>query len=220
MKKNILILGGSSSIAKELAELHNNDNRYYSYHSTVDNAHNAFFLNLYDLQTYENIPLKPYDIIYSFLGYTPDVNLINDIKISKATIERNFLYPTLVLQYILQNHPITTNTKIKIITSVAGIRGRKLNYVYGASKSGLQTLIEGLANKYPDIRFTDIVLGPVLTDAVPIHNTPSFLISNPKTIALTIKRAKKQKVYLPFKWKPIMLIIRAIPTSIYNRLSI
>jgi decaprenylphospho-beta-D-erythro-pentofuranosid-2-ulose 2-reductase len=220
MKKAILILGGSSSIAKELAELHGKDDVYYTYHSSIDQAEKSFYLDLYDLESYKNIPLIEFEIIYSFLGYTPSIDLIGDIDTSKITIERNFLYPTLALQYILQNNRFKTNASIKIVTSVAGVRGRKLNYVYGSSKSAMQTLIEGLANQYLDINFTDIVLGPVFTEAVPVHNTPDFLISRPLDVARTIKKAKAQRVFVPFRWKIIMLIIRLIPVTIYNRLSL
>lgn len=220
MKKTVLILGGSSSIAKLLIELHQEDNVYFSYHSTYDDQSKAFYLDLYDSQSYQNIPNKAYDIIYSFLGYTPDVNLIDDINISKVTIERNFLYPTLVLQFILQNQLFNKNGRIKVVTSVAGVRGRKLNFVYGASKSGMQTLIEGLANKYPQLKFTDIVLGPVFTEAVPFHNTPKLLITKPYFVAKQIKNVRQQKVYMPLRWKLIMAIIRNIPTFIYNRISL
>lgn len=220
MNKTILILGGSSSIAKELIKLHKEDEVYFSYHSKADESDNSFYLNLYDIKSYHNIPVKAYDIIYSFLGFTPDINLINDINTSKITIELNFLYPTLVLQFILQNQLHTKRARIKIITSVAGIRGRRLNFVYGASKSAIQTLIEGLANKYSQLKFTDIVLGPVWTKAVPIHNTPDILISKPRNVAKVIKSVRRQKAYIPLKWELIMFIIRAIPTKIYNKLNL
>lgn len=219
MKKSILILGGSSSIAEEIKLLHEDDSVYFSYHSHENNGKNAFYLDLYETKSYENIPHQNYDVIYSFLGYTPDVKLIEDQETSKKTIELNFLYPTLVLQYILKKQYVDKQSSIKIITSVAGIRGRKLNYVYGASKSGLQRLIEGLAHKYTHVNFTDVVLGPVYTKSVPLHKTPNFLISNPKVVAKKIKNAKGNKVYIPYKWGIIMTIIRLIPTSVYKKIS-
>jgi NAD(P)-dependent dehydrogenase (short-subunit alcohol dehydrogenase family) len=220
MKKDILILGGSSSIAQELIKLHQDDIVYCSYHSVLDNSKNAFYLDLYDLKSYENIPVIEYDLVYSLLGYTPSLDLIEDIQTSKATIERNFLYPTLVLQYLINSKRVKKNGRIKVVTSVAGVRGRKLNYVYGASKSGLQTLIEGLANKYTNICFTDIVLGPVFTEAVPFHKTPKFLISQPAGVAKSIKRAISQVVFVPLKWRFLMYIIRSVPSFIYNRLKL
>ena len=220
MNKTILILGGSSTIAKELMALHQEDDVCYSHRFAVDNRGNSFYLDLYDYQSYQNIPDKPYDIIYSFLGYTPDINRIDDIDTSKATIERNFLYPTMILQFLLQNDLVKTKGTVKVVTSVAGIRGRKLNYVYGASKSGLQTLIEGLANKYPEISFADIILGPVYTNAVPVHNTPKFLITTPGNAAKIIKNTYRQKAYVPLRWKFIMVVIKCIPNYIYNRLNL
>lgn len=220
MKKTILILGGSSSIAKELITLHKEDVVYFSYHSTINKRKNTFFLDIFDAYSYQNIPNKKYDIIYSFLGYTPDINLIDDLSTSKETIERNFLYPTLVLQFILQNQLYNKKARIKVVTSVAGIRGRKLNFIYGASKSGMQTLLEGLSNKYPQLKFTDIILGPVFTTAVPVHNTPKFLIAEPIRVARIIKEIKKQKSYVPKHWSIIMFFIKHIPNRLYNHLNI
>ena len=220
MNKTILILGGSSSIAKELITLHKEDFVYYSYHSTIDQQNNSFYLDISDASSYQNIPNKQYDIIYSFLGYTPDINLIDDLFCSRVTIERNFLYPALVLQFILQNQLYNKKARIKVVTSVAGVRGRKLNFIYGASKSGMQTLLEGLANKYPQLKFTDLILGPVYTKAVSKHTTPALLISDPRRVAAQIYRARRQKVYVPFKWQLIMFVIRQIPSPIYNYLTL
>jgi NAD(P)-dependent dehydrogenase (short-subunit alcohol dehydrogenase family) len=220
MKKYVLILGGSSSIAQELMKLHKDDILYFSHHKTNDQVKKSFYLNMNDESTYRNIPDIEYDIFYSFLGYTPSPAQIDDPEISKSTIERNFLYPTLLLLHILKNRRFKNCAKIKIVTSVAGIRGRKLNFVYGASKAGIQKIIEGLANKYPMVKFTDIVLGPVYTSAVPHHNSPSFLIGKPVSVAKQIFIASRQKVYIPYKWKFIMAVIRLIPNFIYNKLSL
>lgn len=220
MKKNILILGGSSSIAKELKLLHDSDYVYYSYHTIKDDSDFSFFLDLYDQNTYFNVPELEFDIIYSLLGYTPSVMNIDDFVVSKQTMERNFLYPALLIQFLLVTKKIKLAGKMKIITSVAGVRGRKLNYVYGASKSAMQTFIEGLANRYSEFYFTDIILGPVYTDAVPVHNTPEILISNPKDVAKQIFNANNQKTYVPRKWFLIMNIIKIIPTKLYNQLDL
>jgi short-subunit dehydrogenase len=220
MKKNILILGGSSSIAKELTKLHVSDIVYSSYHTKKIESDFSFFLDLYEQHTYRNVPEIEYDIIYSFLGYTPAIGLIDDLDVSKETIERNFLYPALLIQHLLATKKLKSSGRMKIITSVAGLRGRKLNFVYGASKSAMQTFIEGLANRYKEFYFTDIILGPVYTDAVLVHNTPKFLISKPMDVALQIFNSKRQKVFVPRKWILIMKIIKMIPVKVFNQLDI
>lgn len=220
MKKNVLILGGSSSIARELIKLHFSDNVYYSHHVFKDESDFSFYLDLYEEQTYRNVPNIEFDIIYSFLGYTPALSLIDDLGVSKETIERNFLYPALLIQYLLGTNKLRNSGRMKIITSVAGLRGRKLNFVYGASKSAMQTFIEGLANRYNEFYFTDIILGPVYTDAVLVHNTPKFLISKPLDVAILIYKSKSQRVFVPRKWQLIMKIIKMIPVKFYNKLDL
>lgn len=115
---------------------------------------------------------------------------------------------------------------IAAITSVAGDRGRKTNYIYGASKALVSCYLEGLRGRcHPhSIAVTDIRPGFVDTPmTAKITDKSGILWAQPDTVANNIVAGiDKQKavVYTPWFWRWIMLIIKHIPTFIFKRMSI
>jgi short-subunit dehydrogenase len=112
---------------------------------------------------------------------------------------------------------------IAVITSVAGDRARRSNYVYGTAKGALSLFTQGLRAKLADtgVRVITIKPGPVATPMTAgMANSRRF--ARPEAVARTIYRAiergKPDILYVPFYWRWIMLVIRAIPESIAKRM--
>ena len=72
------------------------------------------------------------------------------------------------------------NSKIVGISSIAGQKGRKINYHYGASKSALSTFLSGFRQKLTkeNINVLTIELGFVKTKMTKDIPFPSFLSDN------------------------------------------
>jgi short-subunit dehydrogenase len=113
---------------------------------------------------------------------------------------------------------------IAAISSVAGDRGRRSNYVYGAAKSGLSTFLQGLRSRlFPaGVKVITIKPGPVrtpMTDQLP--RTLQF--ADPRQVASDIVRSLARRspdiLYTPSVWRYIMLVIRLIPETFFKRLS-
>ncbi len=110
------------------------------------------------------------------------------------------------------------------IGSVAGERGRKGNYAYGAAKSAVTTFLSGLrhANKNEKIHIMTVKPGFVstpMTSELP----QSFLFVSPELVAKEIKRGVEQGIehmYVPTFWRFIMMIIRSIPEALFKKLNI
>ncbi len=112
-----------------------------------------------------------------------------------------------------------------VIGSVAGDRGRRANFIYGAAKAGLETLIEGIAHRFADKgpRAVLIKPGPTITPMTDGMNRKGLLWATPETIAaITHARAYRGSsiAYAPGFWRYIMLIIRNLPGAIFNRMDI
>lgn len=112
-----------------------------------------------------------------------------------------------------------------VIGSVAGDRGRRANFIYGAAKAGLETLVQGIshrfANKGP--RVVLIKPGPTVTPMTEGMNRTGALWAKPEQIAaITHARAYRGGpiAYAPGFWRYIMLIIRNLPVAIFNRMEI
>lgn len=102
------------------------------------------------------------------------------------------------------------------ITSVAGDRARRSNYVYGTAKGALTLFVQGLRAKlFPSgVRVLTIKPGPVDTPMI-AHMKKGLLTASPKSVAATIYRemedGKADVIYVPAYWRVIMAAIKAIP---------
>lgn len=110
------------------------------------------------------------------------------------------------------------------ITSVAGDRGRRSNYVYGSAKGALTLFLQGLRSRlYPSgVCVITIKPGPVqtpMTDHMP--NVTRF--ADPEQVARDIVRALERRspdvLYTPKIWRYIMTAVQQIPETIFKRLA-
>lgn len=106
--------------------------------------------------------------------------------------------------------------------SIAALRGRGSNIVYGASKRGLKTYFEGLrhlaVNVGPRIQFYQ--LGYMDTQQTYGRNL-LFPKANPKTIAGSVVRnlgRDRGIIYLPRFWGIVAVIISVLPWFVFKRL--
>src|SRR5438128_617738 len=102
---------------------------------------------------------------------------------------------------------------IAVISSVAGDRGRKGNYVYGAAKGALSIFLQGLRNRLYSSGVAVVTVKPGFVDT---PMTASFkkglLFVSAHTVGQEIYRAmksRKEVVYVPWFWRPIMLVIKS-----------
>lgn len=113
---------------------------------------------------------------------------------------------------------------IAAITSVAGDRGRRSNYVYGSAKGALSLFLQGLRSRlYPaGVKVITIKPGPVktpMTDQLP--NAERF--AAPEVVARAIVRALDRRspdvLYTPWYWRHIMRAVRHVPERLFKRLA-
>lgn len=113
---------------------------------------------------------------------------------------------------------------IVVITSVAGDRGRKSNYVYGAAKGGLSIFLQGLRNRLFDKGVSVVTIKPgFVSTPMTAHLDQGPLFVKPDVIGRGIVSAVEKNrniVYLPWFWIGIMAIIKSIPEMVFKRLSL
>ncbi|MCZ6599648.1 MAG: SDR family NAD(P)-dependent oxidoreductase, partial [Acidobacteria bacterium] len=110
------------------------------------------------------------------------------------------------------------------VTSVAQDRGRVRRPAYNASKAGMDTHLEAVRNRLwrKNVCVTTIRLGFVdtpLTRGVP---GMFWLISADRAAELILRSVQKRKsiAYVPARWRPLMFVIRNIPSVIFRRLNV
>jgi len=113
---------------------------------------------------------------------------------------------------------------IAILSSVAGDRGRQSNYVYGSAKAAVSAFASGLRQRLyrKGVRVVTIKPGFVATPMTAAFKK-GLLWATPETIAQPIVNAIARGtpvLYVPWFWRPIMCIIRAVPERIFQRLQL
>ena len=112
---------------------------------------------------------------------------------------------------------------IAVITSVAGDRARRSNYIYGTAKGALALFVQGLRAKLysAGVRVLTIKPGPVATPMT-THMPGSTKFADPADVARAIyreiERGSRDILYVPGRWRWIMTVIRLIPESIGKQL--
>ena len=111
-----------------------------------------------------------------------------------------------------------------VISSVAGDRGRKSNYVYGAAKGAVSLFMQGLRNRLQGSGVRVITIKPGFVDTPMTEGfDKGALWAQPGQVAGDIVKAidkGRDVVYTPGYWRYIMWVIRLIPESLFKRLSI
>ncbi|HKJ23309.1 MAG TPA: SDR family NAD(P)-dependent oxidoreductase [Myxococcota bacterium] len=110
---------------------------------------------------------------------------------------------------------------IAALSSVAGDRGRRRNYLYGASKAALSTALEGLRVRLAPagIAVVDVRPGPVDTAMTFGAALPG--VASPERVARDLLRGVRRRravVYTPWPWRFVMLVVRWLPAPLVARL--
>ena len=165
------------------------------------------------------------DIAYLAHGILGDqTEAEQDFNSAAQIIYTNFMAPVSLLTWLanfcVQRHAGT----LAVISSVAGDRGRKSNYLYGSSKAGLSAFLGGLRNRVDREGVTVLTIkpGPTRT-AMTVGMPRSEKFADVDSVAESIVSAidkRKDVFYVPFQWQPIMFIIRNIPDRIFKKLNL
>jgi len=109
-----------------------------------------------------------------------------------------------------------------VFSSVAGVRVRRANYVYGSAKAGLDGFASGLADALHGsgvhllIARPGFVIGR-MTDGM----RPAPLSSTPQQVAAATARALakgKRTVWIPWSLRPMFFVMRLLPQFVWRRM--
>ena len=139
-------------------------------------------------------------------------------------LHTNFVAPVSLLTWLANFCVQRKSGVLAVISSVAGERGRKSNYLYGSSKAGLTAFLAGLRNRVDREGVTVMTIkpGPVKT-AMTAGMKGSEKFADVNKVAQSIVSAIDKRVdtvYVPFQWRPIMWVVRSIPERVFKKLNL
>jgi len=143
---------------------------------------------------------------------------------AEAILRTNFLSAVSLITWLANYFEASKQGTLAVISSVAGDRGRKSNYVYGASKGALNIFLDGVRNRIDRAGVNVLTIRPGFVDTpMTAHIPKGPLFASPATVAKGILAAverRKDVVYVPGFWRPIMFLIRNIPERVFKAMNL
>lgn len=109
------------------------------------------------------------------------------------------------------------------VTSIAGLRGRRDRPGYNASKAAQDVHLEALRNRLwrHGVKVTTVRPGPVHTPMTEGMKVPLPVTAERCAEGIVKARDRSAAIaHVPWVWRPIMWVIRAIPSFVFRRLDI
>jgi short-subunit dehydrogenase len=166
--------------------------------------------------------VKVVDEVYLFFGQMhPQAEAQKDFHLAEEMLVTNYVGAVSILERVAATMEERKQGLIVGVSSVAGDRGRRSNYLYGSSKAGLSAFLSGLRSRLVPAGVHVLTVKPGFVDTpMTAGMKKGLLFAKPETIArgiLKAVKAKKDVVYLPFFWRWIMLVIIHIPEGMFKK---
>lgn len=240
----VLIIGAKSDIAKETARVYAK-NGYDLYLAGRDinsldglakdiNIRSNVKVELKELDLtkfethqdfYNNLEEKPLGVVV-VAGYMADQKECeNDWNKTLNTINVNYSGVVSILNIATNEMEKERRGFIVGVSSVAGDRGRKANYIYGSAKAAFSAYLSGLRNRLFErgVQVLTVKPGFVNTKMTEGMDLPEKLTAQPEDVANDIFNAQqkgKDVLYTKSIWRFVMLIIKHIPEFMFKKMSI
>ena len=164
--------------------------------------------------------VRPFDRVLLAHGVLGDPAEIDPAAIERV-LRTNLVGPAQLLTLIGEQLP--KGACIAALSSVAGDRGRAKNGIYGSSKAGLDAFLSALRQKLGRRGVRVVTVKPGFVDTPMTAALPkSPLFASAESVGRGVVRAMESGadvVYLPWYWRIVMFLIRALPERIFKKLS-
>jgi len=174
---------------------------------------------------YQRLPVKPL-VVVSVFGYLGKQEIAEkEFDECYKIFDSNFIGHVSILNIIAADISKSGKGCIIGVSSVAGIRGRRSNYLYGCAKAAFIQYLGGLRARmyYSGVHVVTVVPGFIKTKMIEGIKTPEKLTATPQKVASAIWNAyvkKKNTVYVLNIWRLIMFFIKIIPEHIFKKMNL
>ena len=173
----------------------------------------------------DTLPVTP-DIAVCTVGTLGDQSdAEGDWRAAEQTMRTNYLGPALLMGALANRFEERGHGTLIGISSIAGERGRRSNYAYGSAKSGFTSFLSGLRSRLwrSGVHVVTVKPGYVRTRMTDHLELPDLLTAEPEDVAEAIAKAIRKRrdvVFVGRLWRPVAFVVRAIPESIFKRISL
>ncbi|WP_345342733.1 SDR family NAD(P)-dependent oxidoreductase [Rhodococcus olei] len=167
--------------------------------------------------------LGPIDTVVLAFGVLGDQQRAEtDAQHAVNVIHTDFVAQAALLTHLAQLLRAQGSGRIVVFSSVAGIRVRRANYVYGSAKAGLDGFASGLGDALHGSGVSLLLVRPgFVIGRMTEGMNPAPMSSTPSQVADAVVAALgkgRERVWVPGLLRPAFFVMRLLPQSIWRRM--
>lgn len=139
-----------------------------------------------------------------------------------AIVHTDYVAQVSLLTHLASAMRTAGHGTLVVFSSIAGVRVRRANYVYGSAKAGLDGFASGLADALHGTGVRVLIVRPgFVIGRMTQGMTPAPLPSTPTQVAAATARAiakGRRTVWIPRTLRPASVVMRLLPQFIWRRM--
>jgi decaprenylphospho-beta-D-erythro-pentofuranosid-2-ulose 2-reductase len=164
------------------------------------------------------------DLVISAAGVlVPQADLERDVQRAAALVQTNFTGHVSTLLAVAARMRAQGRGTIVVLSSVAAVRPRKANPVYGSAKAGLDAFARGLADRLHGTGVRVLLVRPgFVTGRMTAGMPPAPLATTPQAVGRATAAALRRgqaTVWVPPSLRVFSVALRLIPRPVWRRIS-
>ena len=145
-----------------------------------------------------------------------------DATHATAIVHTDYVAQVSLLTHLAVTMRSAGRGSLVVFSSVAGVRVRRANYVYGSAKAGLDGFASGLADALHGTGVRLLIVRPgFVIGRMTRGMTPAPLASTPAQVATAATRALakgRRTVWVPWALQPLFFTLRLLPQFLWRRM--
>lgn len=168
----------------------------------------------------------PPDIVLIAHGSLPEQSACqHDLALCEQALDVNGVSPALFAEGFAAGLFARGRGTLVLVGSVAGDRGRRSNYAYGAAKGLVARYAQGLQHRAAGtgVRIVLVKPGPTDTPMTAHLRAAGARLASVEAVARRIVEGAERGrpvVYAPARWALVMMVIRHLPRVVFDRMNI
>jgi NAD(P)-dependent dehydrogenase (short-subunit alcohol dehydrogenase family) len=146
----------------------------------------------------------------------------DDAAHALAVVHTDYVAQVSVLTHLARRMRAQGSGRIVVFSSVAGVRVRRANYVYGSAKAGLDGFAAGLADALHGSGVRLLLVRPgFVIGRMTAGMSPAPLSSTPGQVADAVAdalRRDRDVVWVPGTLRPLFALMRLLPRAVWRRM--
>lgn len=146
----------------------------------------------------------------------------SDVAHAVAVVHTDYVAQISLLTHLAAAMRSAGRGRMVVFSSVAGVRVRRANYVYGSAKAGLEGFAGGLGDALHGTGVRLLIVRPgFVVGRMTTGMDPAPLASTPQQVARSAARALhkgRRDVWVPWALRPLFATLRILPQSVWRRM--